>query len=123
MRWIVDENVPRSVIRNLRELGHDVISVRESLRSATDIVVLNRAIADQGILVTQDKDFGELVFHTGAPGQYGVVLFRLTGSDLKADNDRMVAVLSGRDDWRGQFAVVTDRQIRLRALPGGETPA
>lgn len=123
MRLMADENVPGSAVQKLRELGHDVLCVRESLRGASDLTILNRAIDDQRILVTQDKDFGELVFLRGAPGQYGVVLFRLSGSNAKADNDRMVDVLTGRDDWLGHFAVVSDRQIRLRPLPGGEMPA
>jgi hypothetical protein len=82
--------------------------------------ILDRAIKEQRILVTQDKDFGELVFARSAAGMYGVVLFRLTGSEANDDIQRMVDVLAGRDDWMGNFAVITDRQIRLRALPGNE---
>jgi predicted nuclease of predicted toxin-antitoxin system len=93
MRLMADENVPSSVVRQLRELGHDVLSVRESLRGEADRVILERAVDEHRILVTQDKDFGELVFLLGTSGEYGVVLFRLTGSDVKADNDRIVEVI------------------------------
>jgi predicted nuclease of predicted toxin-antitoxin system len=120
MRLMADENVPRRVIEKLRELGHDVLSVRESLRAEADTAILDRAVKEQRILVTQDKDFGELVFARSVPGVYGVVLFRLTGSEANDDIHHMVDVLVSRDDWMGNFTVVTDRQIRLRALPGGE---
>jgi predicted nuclease of predicted toxin-antitoxin system len=61
-RWIVNENVSGSVIRTLRDRGHDVVSVKESLRGAADPHILAQAQADERVVVTHDKDFGELAF-------------------------------------------------------------
>jgi predicted nuclease of predicted toxin-antitoxin system len=60
MRWIVDENVSATLIRTLRDAGHDVLSVKESMRGArdTDILARARAQAEQRVVVTHDKDFG-----------------------------------------------------------------
>jgi len=117
MRILADENVPGPVIRALREGGHDVLSVKESCRGADDRTVLCRAQAGECLVVTFDKDFGELAFRAGLPAACGIVLFRLSGRHPAEDNARMLAALESREDWAGWFAVVTDSLIRLRPLP------
>jgi len=78
MRLICNENVPDSVVRGLRERGHDVLAVKESLRGAADIQIPARAQADLRLVVTQDKDFGELALRYALPAESGVLLFRLS---------------------------------------------
>ena len=119
MRIIVNENVSGSVIRALRVRGHDVLSVKESMRSESDEVVLARAQAEQRLVITHDKDFGELAFRHGLPASCGVVLFRLSGTDPESDNQRAVDALESRSDWEGHFAVVEEDRIRIRPLPTG----
>ncbi|MBI5015722.1 MAG: DUF5615 family PIN-like protein [Deltaproteobacteria bacterium] len=118
MRILADENVPGPVIRALRDRGHDVLSVKEAAPGADDRTVLRLAQEESRLLVTFDKDFGELAFRAGLPAPCGVVLFRLSGSHAVEDNARVLAVLESRDEWAGRFAVVTDTLIRLRPLPG-----
>jgi predicted nuclease of predicted toxin-antitoxin system len=116
-RWIVNENVSRTVIRTLRERGHDVLSIKESLRGASDTDILARAQAEERVVVTQDKDFGELAFRFGLPAANGVVLLRLSGADAESDNRRALEVLDSDIDWAGHFAVATDDRVRVRPLP------
>lgn len=118
MRWLVNENVSATVVRALRNRGHDVLSVKESLRGAADPAVLAVAQSDQRVLVTHDKDFGELAFRFGLPAGCGVVLFRLSGTDPESDNQRVLEVLESSVAWAGHFAVVTDDRVRIRPLPG-----
>lgn len=61
MRFLADENVSRLVIERLRDDGHDVISVAEMKPGAPDDDILNTADADGRILITEDRDFGEMV--------------------------------------------------------------
>lgn len=117
MRIIANENISAGAIHKLRSAGHDVISVKETMRGATDTEILQRAQSEQYLVITNDKDFGELAFRFRLPSQCGIVLFRLTGSDPQTDNQRMLEVLDSRDDWQGHFAVVDDWQIRIRPLP------
>ncbi len=117
MRLIADENVAGTVIRTLRQRGHDVLSVKESMRSAADSVILARAQTEQRIVITLDKDFGELAFRCRLPARSGVILFRLSGSDPTIDNHRVLEVLETRIDWDGNFTVVTDDRVRVRSLP------
>ncbi len=117
MRFLVNENVTRTVIEELRQRGHDVLSVKESMRSWADGAILARAQAEGRIVVTHDKDFGELAFHSNLPASCGVVLFRLAGADPGADNQRILEALESRTDWVGHFSVVTEDRIRMRSLP------
>ena len=117
MRMIVNENVTRTVIDELRQRGHDVFSVKESMRGASDDVILARADAEQRLVVTHDKDFGELAFRFRLSATCGIVLFRLSGSDPDADNQRILDVLESRTDWAGHFSVSTDDRVRMRPLP------
>ncbi len=119
MRVIANENVSATVIRELREQGHDVLSVKESMRSAPDDAVLQRATQENWLVITHDKDFGALAFRWGLPATSGVILFRLAGTNPDADNQRMLRVLGQRTDWAGHFSVVTGDRIRVRPLPGG----
>ncbi len=114
---IVNENITRTVIYELRQRGHDVLSVKESMRGEGDDVILARAEAEQRLVVTHDKDFGELAFRFRLPATCGIVLFRLSGSEPDADNQRILDVLEGRTDWASHFSVVTDDRIRMRPLP------
>jgi predicted nuclease of predicted toxin-antitoxin system len=117
VRLLLNENISGTVVRGLRERGHDVLSAKESMRGESDRAVLVRAGQEGRLLVTQAKDFGELAFRNRLPTHCGVVLFRLSGRDPDADNARILAVLESREDWAGHFAVVTDHAVRVRSLP------
>jgi predicted nuclease of predicted toxin-antitoxin system len=118
MRFLVNENVSGTVIGALRSRGHEVLSVKESMRSESDQAILARGEAESRIVVTHDRDFGELAFRSRLPASCGVILIRLSGTDPDADNRRVLQALESRSDWAGNFSVVTDRRIRMRPLPG-----
>ena len=117
LRILANENVPGPVVRSLRQLGHDVSWVREAGRGASDAEVLRRALAEQRVVVTFDKDFGDLAFRARLPTTCGVVLVRLRGTSPATDNARAVAALAGRSDWCGHFSIVEDDRVRRRKLP------
>ncbi len=118
MRVIVNENITATVIQELRQRGYDVLSVKESMRGADDATILQRAEVEQRLVLTHDKDFGELAFRHKLPASCGIILFRLSGPEPSADNQRLLDVINGRTDWPGHFSVVTDHRIRMRPLPG-----
>ncbi len=116
LRILANENFPGPVVRRLREAGHDVAWIKELMPGAADRDVLTRARAEQRVLVTFDKDFGELAYRFGIPGSCGIVLFRLSGTDPNVDNPRIIEALTSREDWPGHFAVVHNDRIRVRRL-------
>jgi predicted nuclease of predicted toxin-antitoxin system len=123
MRFLANENVTRTVVLALRQDGHDVLSVKESMRSERDDAILSRAQSEERVVVTHDKDFGELAFRSRLPASCGIILFRLSGWGRDADNERILLALRSRADWAGHFSVVTDSRVRMRPLPGAPSPS
>lgn len=117
MRLLANENVPAAAVAALRQAGHDVAWVAEVARGSADEAVV-RAARDQGrILVTFDKDFGELAFRSGLTAECGVILCRFRPASASVAAERLVLALASREDWHGHFAVVEDDRVRLTPLP------
>ena len=118
MRLLANENIPADVVDALRTAGHDVAWVRADSPGITDDEVLVRSVAEARLLITFDKDFGELVFRRGRVASAGVVLFRLPGMGPALLAQRVLAALNTRTDWPGQFSVVESKRVRMLPLPG-----
>ena len=116
-RLLADENVPGAVVAALRQQEHDVAWILEDAPGSPDPDVLERAQREGRVVVTFDKDFGELAFRRGLAASVGVVLFRITLTSPDHAVRAAVAAFASRADWTSQFAVVEDDRIRLRALP------
>ncbi len=100
----------------LREQGHDVAWVRADAPGSSDRQVLERAQRENRIIITFDKDFGELAFHAGLEAQSGVILFRISTPSATYVTQVAVAAVASRMDWAGHFAVVEDDRIRMTPL-------
>ena len=121
MRILADENFPRDAVTALRARGHDIVWVRSDAPGSSDPQILARAQAEDRILVTFDKDFGELAFRSGLPASSGIVLFRISVPSSLYVARVAVAALESRTDWAGHFAVVEDDRIRMTPLPEGQS--
>lgn len=117
MRLCANENIPEDCVTRLRQAGRDVLWIREAAPGSPDDSVLARAPSESRLLVTFDKDFGQLVFRRGARASRGIVLFRISQPSPGAVAGRVATVLASRDDWHGHFSVVDDFTIRMRRLP------
>ena len=117
MRILANENFPRVAVELLRTAGHDVLWVRTECPGVTDAEVLRRAVDEQRVLFTFDKDFGELAYGQRLPSECGIVLFRISMISPDDAAVRIVATINSRTDWTGHFAVIDDLKIRLRPLP------
>jgi predicted nuclease of predicted toxin-antitoxin system len=117
MRLLADENVPGLAVGRLQAQGHDVAWVRVDAPGASDEDVVAMATLQERVLVTVDKDFGQLAFKAGLSPPPGVVLFRLSPAPVADQVRRMVTALESRADWAGVMAVVDDHSIRARPLP------
>ncbi len=116
MRLLADENVSRNTVEALRGLGHDVSWVATDAPGSSDEAVLARASTEGRVLVTADKDFGELAFRSGLPAASGIILLRTRGT-AALRTASLVAAIGAREDWAGQFAVVENDRVRVTALP------
>lgn len=119
LRILANENFPGDAVEALAGRGHDIAWVRMQSPGASDDDVISLAQQEGRLLVTFDKDFGELVFARGARASRGVVLFRISGKPDFLVN-LIVASLESRDDWAGSFAVIEPHRIRITAFPNYE---
>jgi predicted nuclease of predicted toxin-antitoxin system len=75
LRFMADENCDHSAVRALRADGHDVVALAETIARSVDDLVVEQARIDRRVLLTEDKDFGWLVFARAA-ASVGVILIR-----------------------------------------------
>jgi hypothetical protein len=117
VRFLANENFPGDAVDALRSGGHDVAWVRTDSPGATDEEVLARAQREARVLVTFDKDFGELAWRALLPAESGIVLFRIPMPAPARVGETLAGILAARRDWEGNFAVIEPGRIRIRGLP------
>jgi predicted nuclease of predicted toxin-antitoxin system len=94
-----------------------VVWIREASPGSLDSQVLARAQDENRIMITFDKDFGELAFRYGLPASCGIVLFRISTPSSEYIARLAVAAFNQREDWAGHFSVIEDTRIRMSSLP------
>jgi predicted nuclease of predicted toxin-antitoxin system len=117
LRLLANENIHAAAVVELRKRGHDVVWIGEGARGASDESVLAQALAERRILLSFDKDFGELVYRRGSEASCGVVRFRIPMHSADAVAARISDVLASRSDWAGMLPVVGEDRIRMSVLP------
>ena len=117
MRLLADENFPADAVVALREAGHDVVWIRTDSPGIPDNQVLDQAQRERRIVLTFDKDFGELAFRVGLSAESGIILFRVSPRSPAEFSRIAVDVIGSRQDWTSHFAVVTKNRLRLTPLP------
>ena len=112
MRFLVECTGP-VVALWLREHNHEVFSVYEEARGIDDDSILKKAYREEWILITNDKDFGEMIFHEQRPHN-GVIFLRLAderaSSKIKVLND---LIQNYSDKLLNNFLVVTEKRVRI----------
>ena len=114
MNFLLDENAELRIAGFLRDKGHDVkVIAHDFPASLSDDDVLSIAQAEGRILITGDRDFGELIFLQQLPHS-GVIFFRLGDQSLDTKLRLLERILQDHADHVNEFFVVTDRSIRIR---------
>ncbi len=116
MKFLADENLDSQIVERLRQDGHLVWYVAEMEPGISDDVVLDLANQEEAILLTSDKDFGELVFRLRRIAS-GVVLIRLAGLSIISKAEIIANTINEHSsELLGAFTVITPTAIRIRAL-------
>ncbi|MCL6642995.1 MAG: DUF5615 family PIN-like protein [Candidatus Bipolaricaulota bacterium] len=116
MKFLADENVEKPIVESLRQQGFDVRYIAEENRSVNDEAVLALANQESRILITNDKDFGEMAFrlhrvHTG------IFLLRFRRDDAEWKAQRLAQFLTQyQKPLIGKFVVLRDTRVRIRSL-------
>jgi len=120
VKFLLDESADRPLAAFLRAQGHDVTVIALDYPNAIkDTEALAIARQEQRILITNDRDFGELVFRQQLP-HAGVILFRLNDEAVRTKAALLQYVLSTYPEQLSNFVVITERRIRIRHAPDRE---
>jgi len=113
MKFLVDECTGPAVARWLEQRGHDLFSVYDEARGIDDNKVIEIAQAEERILITNDRGFGEKVFRERRP-HHGVVFLRLA-NERSANKIRVLDQLISQhsDALSSRFVVVTETRVRF----------
>lgn len=116
---LADENIDQRLVSSLRLAGISVYSVAESSPGITDEEVMTLSENLSAMILTDDKDFGEIVFRKQRSCR-GIVLLRLTGVDYSRKADHVIQVIDRYgSEMIGKFVVITAERVRMRKLLPG----
>lgn len=113
MRFLADESCDFAVVRALRASGHDVVAIAEVAPRSQDTEVIDQAVREGRVLITEDKDFGQLVY-AGARESSGIILLRFPANArevLPALVHETIHRLGER--LIGSFVVVEPNRVRI----------
>lgn len=117
MRFLLDESAEYRIAAFLRDQGHDVSAIaHEHPAGLPDREVLGIAIAEQRVVITNDRDFGEQIFREQLP-HAGVIYFRLPLDTTAAQRiEWLRRILTDQAADVGKFIVVTPTRLRISLL-------
>ena len=113
LRFLADESCDYAVVRTLTGLGHQVLAVADISPRADDESVIGLALQERCVLLTEDKDFGQLVHASGLEST-GVVLLRFPASARSRIGEEVADLVDRRgDDLHGRFVVLQPGRARV----------
>jgi predicted nuclease of predicted toxin-antitoxin system len=119
MKILADLHISPRTVKHLRSLHHDVVRVDEVLATnSPDKVIVEKAIQESRVILTQDLDFSEIIALSGKTVP-SLISLRLSSSRIEYVNSRLERILPliEQDVEQGIIVVVEDKRIRRRKLP------
>jgi predicted nuclease of predicted toxin-antitoxin system len=114
VKFLVDVGVGKSVEGWLQSKNYDTKSVRDINSKASDKEILNLAKSENRMIITMDKDFGELVYRSGL-SHSGVLLLRLEDAQAEEKVQVIDTILQKYSEkLEGHFCVFQDGKLRIR---------
>lgn len=118
MKFLLDENLSKKLALFLSQMGHAVLRIRKINPGINDYLVLELALTKDSILITADKDFGELVFKEKL-AHYGVILLRLQDESPNNTIKAIQKLMPQFDEIKNHFVVISEKegQFQIRISP------
>jgi len=114
LKFLVDESTGLKVSEELKQMGFDTVSVIETMKGTEDIAVIQKALEENRIIISNDKDFGWLATLYKPPG---IILLRL--KEDSAENRIKITrhiIEKHRDVIYGSIIIATETKVRIRRL-------
>lgn len=119
MRYLVDECLGLLIVTKLKDLGHDVVWVRDVAKGTPDEKVLEWSARDERVLLTEDFDYGDLIFAKGQEA-FGVVILQLSdfsGAWEQVASDAVTRLNGKHSSFVGNLTILGRTRLKIRALP------
>ena len=116
LKFLVDVGVGRKVEDYLLEKGYDIKAVRSIDQRMPDQEIIRLAISERRIVITMDKDFGELVYHSGL-NHSGILLLRLEDAS-GVEKQRVISEILAKysNKMKNHFCVYQNKKFRIRKI-------
>ena len=113
MRFLADESCDFAVVRALRTAGHDVLAVADISPRSNDQEVIELAVREARILLTEDKDFGQLVYANAQPSG-GIIFIRFPSRSRKALPKTVLDLIKEKGEGlTSKFVVLSPGRVRI----------
>ena len=118
MKFLVNENVPVASVVLLRQRGMDVTYVAEDFPSEADTAIMQTAHNQDRIIITFDRDYGELIFKRLQPVPAGILFLRFDPTYPTEPGEIVLNLIESKSiSLLGRFTVVERDKLRQRPLP------
>lgn len=116
MKFLADVNIEKAIVDELRGLGYDTVWIAEEDPYLDDLSIFKITQKENRVLLTNDKDFGEIVFRQKLTPA-GIILFRIKGQDVR-EKVKLLKKLLASNEGRimKHFVVVTKEKVRLVSI-------
>jgi len=115
MRFLANENIPLELVKELKNLGYDILRVDEVKKGMKDYEVLDLSFKEERILITFDKDFGKLVMKEKRKSK-SIILLRLPPKSIQYIKNKLFLLFKQIKELEGKFIVVEENMIRVRKI-------
>ncbi len=117
MLFLANENIPLASVNCLRRAGYLVTAIVEETPGISDRVVLAIAAAENRVLLTFDRDYGELIYRRKLPAPTGLVYFRFAPATPEEAAQKLLFVMdNNRIFLPGKFTIIEKDRVRQRPL-------
>lgn len=117
MQFLADESCDALIVRTLRQLGHDVTYIAELAPGDLDEMVLSRSVTEKRILITEDRDFCELVYRDHHRA-HGIILVRIAQAQRQEKAARITTLVNTNlERVTGSMTTLTLNTMKVRPLP------
>jgi predicted nuclease of predicted toxin-antitoxin system len=118
MQFLANENFPLASVRLLRAAGHDIVAIINDAPGIKDPEVLARAAREQRIILTFDRDYGELIYRFGQTAPLGIIYFRFDPLSPEEPAEHLLQLLTVDGlSLERRFTVTERGQVRQHPLP------
>ncbi len=118
LKLLANENFPLASVKKLRELGYDIVSIAENSPGISDLQVLEKACIEKRIILTFDRDYGELIYKQHFPCPNGVIYFRMVPRYPAEPAELLLLFFNLKSlEFIGKFSIIEREKMRQRYLP------